>query len=1092
MQNGQVQQPQQQQQPQPPPQPHQGVLWKRRDVFKNRWRPRWFCLQANQGVLTYYLLTAPPPITANFNNNNTTTNMDDGATTTYSSAIVRTSSSSSIPTNSSTTRTTTIGRVMSAAAATRSACYGAVSSAASADDSENDEDIQAQQQQQEQQQRSSLTGPPPPPPLSSSAYDNVGGTYTFPAVPLRTVISTHPSHHHHHHHRDRTTSWDSQVSENTVDYDVVPRGSIYLLGGCTVEMNESLSKPREHVFAFTIKSPHQTEIHLAARSAQARRVWVEKLWRVCDCATSAAPLQQQQQAAAAPPLPLTVSLGLQPRQRSSAERLRAVPSVAEMNEYHEENDNADDAASEFFQEAVQEEQSSANPTELTTWQSTSPTSSLYANVPADLAQDIQHRLDKYLPMIDESSPHYAKNNWTKLFERNGHEAYVTVLPNSQQQTTTPGTPTTNTTTATPTASTEGTAVVKTIAYLEHSPRQVFNLLMDPSRRREYESDVRSTCRLQTYNPHTFLDLTLYNPIWPMSARELATVVHWQVMSKKKKKKSKDNDDNNDNNNDERSLVLVAFSCPQAQALQQPVESRNVVQAHLLLSLFVLRPMADYTATQMIRLVSLWVDPKVGGFYSVDVAAAAGSGRTRHGGRLQKFVLGQMAGLSTVMARYLQRHEPLPPSGRLTGPLDNALIIRDIIQHLPDSTSNHHLQRKASSSSSFKSARLAGDGQPQQDDADGISRNDNDDDSGRWDRSITPLTGASRSSSLVRPALERQATCLLAPVLLFQMLQWNGSDFLPPPSFALVLFCIAAFYAIRQVVLWHIETIYPSARKTTTMMPIWENNDTHNRVLGPMTCRFTVDLKGIIRFVTNKKEDREELGQGTAEVSVIHLVASALARALKKEASLRQRRVTLPWLWIDKVVDVSSDPIRVSVSENGGRWLTLDCVDSRPVQDIADDLAEQEERQFRQNIQQSMPSCKTTTATTRRQLPALGECLVLATPDMDQSDPDTDFNVSVLPSQALANNVAVVAVIGGVKLEHYGRRNSGTGISSTMHHAANGSIAGSTAPAPRPVLTLTLTILGPLQQDTATTADFVTCRRLAEDVKILLQFPEMCE
>jgi len=34
----------------------QGILWKRRDVFKNTWRPRWFVLHPNQRVLTYYIL----------------------------------------------------------------------------------------------------------------------------------------------------------------------------------------------------------------------------------------------------------------------------------------------------------------------------------------------------------------------------------------------------------------------------------------------------------------------------------------------------------------------------------------------------------------------------------------------------------------------------------------------------------------------------------------------------------------------------------------------------------------------------------------------------------------------------------------------------------------------------------------------------------------------------------------------------------------------------------------------------------------------------------------------------------------------------
>jgi len=36
--------------------PYQGVLWKRRDVFKRRWNPHWFVLEPSKGVMTYYRL----------------------------------------------------------------------------------------------------------------------------------------------------------------------------------------------------------------------------------------------------------------------------------------------------------------------------------------------------------------------------------------------------------------------------------------------------------------------------------------------------------------------------------------------------------------------------------------------------------------------------------------------------------------------------------------------------------------------------------------------------------------------------------------------------------------------------------------------------------------------------------------------------------------------------------------------------------------------------------------------------------------------------------------------------------------------------
>ena len=142
-----------------------GVLWKRRDVFKNRWRPRWFIVNPSQGILTYYLL------------NDHTSNL----------AVEQT-----------TTTTTT--------------------------------------------------------PISS---------------------------------RHRTTSWDgsavSGVSENSLDYDVVPRGTIFLLG-CTVSINDALSQPRESLFAFTIRPPPHSggaNVHLAARTAATREQWVAQLDQVC-------------------------------------------------------------------------------------------------------------------------------------------------------------------------------------------------------------------------------------------------------------------------------------------------------------------------------------------------------------------------------------------------------------------------------------------------------------------------------------------------------------------------------------------------------------------------------------------------------------------------------------------------------------------------------------------------------------------------------------------------------------------------------------------------------------------------------------------
>ncbi len=130
----------------------QGVLWKRRDVFRNRWRPRWFVLHPQQGILTYYL----------------------------------------------------------------------------------------------------LNGNPQPP--SNITTADVGSPVN----------------------RRRA---DSDISMDTIDYDVVPRGSIFLGNPlCTVDANETLTRVEERLYALTIADRETgTYCHLACRSSTARDRWLEKI-----------------------------------------------------------------------------------------------------------------------------------------------------------------------------------------------------------------------------------------------------------------------------------------------------------------------------------------------------------------------------------------------------------------------------------------------------------------------------------------------------------------------------------------------------------------------------------------------------------------------------------------------------------------------------------------------------------------------------------------------------------------------------------------------------------------------------------------------
>jgi hypothetical protein len=359
--------------------------------------------------------------------------------------------------------------------------------------------------------------------------------------------------------------------------------------------------------------------------------------------------------------------------------------------------------------------------------------------------------------------------------------------------------------------------------------------------------------------------------------------------------------------------------------------------------------------------------------------------------LSNVVSTQQASLPAVVADYFRRHEPVVEN-RYRGLLTNETVAT-VVKHMKKSTNGTPIVRPPSPLNSDAS-----------------------------DVSTAPET---KESSIARlPTVESQAIVLLAPVILHWFIASCG---LPGAALS---FCLSAFIAVRLVVLWHLGDALPASDEPS--------------VVGPVTCRFTVDLKGVLRFIANTREDRDELNSGHADVSVVHIVASALARALMKEPTLRSRRVSIPWLLIDKVVDASSQPVAVSVSENAGGVVTLQGVESHKIQSIADGLAAAEDR----------------TNKTRE----VGQCLVLAMSNYDESDMVTD-------AAPVHPDVTVVAVLGGVHLEH-----------PTTSPRANSAHAAS----PRPVLALSLTITGHHQ------TDIVTCRRFANEVRKLLIYPEICE
>lgn len=783
----------------------QGVLWKRRDVFKNRWRPRWFVLSPGQGVLTYYLLTSP---------------LADGVAAPFT-------------------------------------------------------------QQTPSQARTNTSTVPMTEPARGTA-------------PLRS----------------RTTSWDSLVSENTVDYDVVPRGTIYLLG-CTVEANHYLSKPAEHLFALTIRSPDatETEIHLSARTSDARALWIEKIARVCG-----------------------LSMRDQAPTRTALPNIIETPGAAlsqDASPVSDRSDLRDSTTAPGVVPVVPDLNASRS------WKSLGEDSSLYADIPEPLVARLQQGLRVNLALCDVRPNGSSRK---RLFDDGvGRSAYQSV-------------------------NREGVMTIQSHCLLRHhAPMQIFNLLIDITRRQDYETNVRCAERLKVLNPHTFLDYYAFNAFWPTAARDFAVLSHWQVVGR----------------GDERAIVVFSFSCSQADDIKPQLVDH--VRASLLVSMYLLRAVDD-DHCRITRILSF--DP-------------AGN-ITRH---LAHIAVSQQANLPATIGHYLACNEPVVDS-RLLGPFTNAILVKEVINHLPSETVGT-VKRQLTYEN--MNALIVND---------------------EVNERSPSKKGKLQAHEL--PTLEVQALYLLVPIVLFRL-----ADFLGIPG-AVLWFCLSAFLAVRQVVLMHFGAVVPKSIELDA--------------IGPVTCRFLVDLKGVLRFISNKKEEREELAGGTTEVSVVHIVACAVARALKKEEALRLRRVRFPWLLIDECVEPPSDSVDVSVSENSGGFVTLKGVEERGVQSIADELGDA------QHI----------TDVTRE----LGQCLVLATPDYDQTDMELDV-ASIHP------DVAVVAVVGGVRL-----------VRNTRNIRSSGF--GAPADVPRPMLSISLTINAALQND------IVVSRRFAEEVQKMLQFPEMAE
>jgi hypothetical protein len=563
----------------------QGVLWKRRDVFKNRWRPRWFVLHPGQGVLTYYLLSSSS------NNNHG-----------HRTAIVRQSST---------------------------------------------------------------------PVSTNSNFSSRSATLTPSRIPSQSSNAN----------RRRTLS---ETSSNTTDYDVVPRGMIALLG-CTVTVDEENSRPEEDLFAFKINPPsHSTEVtcYLAARTAASRSQWMACLRRASQTPVRPSLFLSSRSRGTSSSLSSTTSntntsttattnstniLNPSPHRHNTTTTrsissnnsamlspirslsMPVTPVVASSSSpFHAVNvsDDIPHTASTPTRRNnsnthLRQQRTTTTPLSDDTpgvmnnyggWMTLEDDSphNLWESVPPSLQTKLEQTLAEYLPILSSSDDHSSSNNgWKLLFDKDGLVASTRQHDRNGRR----------------------LLLLQSQALVDHPPMQILNLLLDSSRRPQYEPNVRYDRRLHVYNPHTRLDYSAYHAVWPTTARDFAVALQWRVVVNP----TLYHRHNEANKERGSAILLLATSCAQADTLQPP--QSNHVRAHLEVSLNLLEAIGT-TKCRQTRLLSY------------DLMGSIPTSITNR-------VMMQQANLPKVLDLFLTKSEPIVPA-RFQHPLSNQVVIQEII------------------------------------------------------------------------------------------------------------------------------------------------------------------------------------------------------------------------------------------------------------------------------------------------------------------------------------------------------------------------------------------------------------------------------
>jgi hypothetical protein len=700
--------------------------------------------------------------------------------------------------------------------------------------------------------------------------------------------------------RRRTFSESSNVSENTVDYDVVPRGTIFLLGS-TVEVNESLTRPEEQLYALTI-TDHENSVHchLAARTLESQEQWVTQIAYACQGYHDE---QSQRQHGGRPPIarlmtPTTASRtrSIETPTPSRGNLRRTEPSTPTANQ---NGTTATTIRQPFLRQqsvpgdepSIQEDLPSESYTHIQEQQSRRSTKGgwtvvktekLTKNVPIDLANQIDDVLAKYLPYVDDKD----HPEWKLRSDSNDVHFSVHVEKPMIRS-------------------------IRTVS--KHHPMEYLRILLNFSQSMEYETNVRTVSVLKQFNANTSFVYKAYHPVWPTSARDFAAVTFWCLLDRVGVPSMAD----------KQALCLVSFSCDEADEMKPP--EPNHVRGTLDVSLNFFRLTENGTCYHS-RIMS----------YSLNGTIPI---------KMMRSILEQQATMPRVMDVYLSNRkkrseESLPTFG-------NYMDYNTVYKFLEDI-----------------------------DDANGQTITHHQD----LDRSLSIVTSKKKRVGTKRttqgpPLWKHEAVVLLTPIVVYNLVS------ILTPGFGALSFAIMSMYAIRWVILQHLLAFF-------SLSPINADSTRCSVIVGAGTtsCRFNVDLKGVLRFLANEKESKAHLEEAGTEILVSHIVVRSLAKAMVESPGLISRNY--PFL-----PSLSSVDVMVHDQKSSSAIWVLN-PDDMSIQDVADFLA--------------LQSTTSATSLCTYVRGVFGPtCRLWTSPDSIHSQVDVDVNTIDCP---------VVVCISGIRLE----------------------------------------------------------------------------